>query len=202
MRYLEVVSGELHAVRSQLWRHGRVVLPRLHGKNLEKSGLITMYFRSILQGLPVARWVLVVLLGSLVVSRVSGWAQSSGESSQSAANSQVKSRPALAVNAQDYVIAPDDLLEVYILDVPELSRAYRVSQSGAFVFPLLPKPLMAAGLTLDAFSALLTNELKTTGTISDPHLNVSVKESRLHSISVTGAVKSPQVYPLLGPSKG
>ena len=160
-----------------------------------------MYFRSILQGLPVARWVLVVLLGSLVASLVSGWAQSSGESSQSAANSQVKSTPALAVNAQDYVIAPDDLLEVYILDVPELSRAYRVSQSGAFVFPLLPKPLMAAGLTLDAFSALLTNELKTTGTISDPHLNVSVKESRLHSISVTGAVKSPQVYPLLGPSK-
>src|SRR5258708_4856407 len=160
-----------------------------------------MYFRSILQGLRVARWVLVVLLGSLVASLVSGWAKSSGESSQSAANSQVKSTRALAVNAKDEGIGTDVLMDVYILDVPELSRAYRVSQSGALVFPLLPKPLMAAGLTLDAFSALLTNELKTTGTISDPHLAISVRESRLHSISITGAVKAPQVYPLLGPSK-
>ncbi len=160
-----------------------------------------MYFWSILQGFPVARWVLVVLLGSLVASPVSGWAQNAGDSSQSVANPQAPSKPALVVNAQEYVIAPDDLLDVYILDVPELSRTYRVSQSGAFVFPLLPKPLMAAGLTLDAFSALLTNELKTTGTISDPHLAISVRESRLHSISVTGAVKNPQVYPLLGPSK-
>jgi polysaccharide export outer membrane protein len=108
---------------------------------------------------------------------------------------------ALPVEGRDYVIAPDDILEVYILDVPELSRNYRISQSGQLVFPLLAKPLMVAGLTLDGFSELLTNELKSSGTISDPHVSVSVKESRLHSVSITGSVKSPQVYPLLGPAK-
>src|SRR5689334_7181736 len=61
-------------------------------------------------------------------------------------------QPALAVAAQEYVIAADDVLDVYIMDVPELSRAYRVSQTGQLDFPLLPKPLNAAGMTLDKFS--------------------------------------------------
>ena len=29
-------------------------------------------------------------------------------------------------SAQDYVISPEDQLEIYVLDVPELSRTYRV----------------------------------------------------------------------------
>ncbi|HLZ00339.1 MAG TPA: polysaccharide biosynthesis/export family protein [Candidatus Angelobacter sp.] len=112
-----------------------------------------------------------------------------------------EAKPASPVTIPDYTISPDDVLEVYILDVPELSRMYRVNQSGQLVFPLLPKPLTAAGLTLDAFSDLLASELKSSGTISDPHISVSIKESRLHAISITGAVKTPQVYPLLGPTK-
>ncbi len=105
------------------------------------------------------------------------------------------------VDTREYVISPDDVLDVYILDVAELSRAYRVNQSGQMVFPLLPKPLPAAGLTLDAFSALLTSELKSSGTISDPHVSVTVKESKMHSVSITGAVKSPQMFPLFAPSR-
>src|SRR5882724_6309547 len=96
-------------------------------------------------------------------------------------------QPAVAVPMQEYVISADDVLDVYIMDVPELSRAYRVSQTGQLAFPLLPQPLNAAGMTLDKFSALLTAQLKSTGTLTDPHVNVSVKESRNHSISITGA---------------
>lgn len=102
-------------------------------------------------------------------------------------------------DAREYVISADDVLDVYILDVPELSRTYRVSQSGQIAFPLLPQPLNAAGLTLDKFSSLLTAQLKSSGTLSDPHVNVSVKESPSHSISITGAVKNPQIYSALGP---
>ena len=109
--------------------------------------------------------------------------------------------PPVAIEAQEYVISADDLLEVYILDVPELSRTYRVSQSGQLAFPLLPKPLNAVGMTLDEFSLLLTTQLKASGTLTDPHVNVSVKESRNHSVSITGAVKNPQIYPLLGRTK-
>ena len=200
-RASNVPQVEVDPPATQLCELESVFLPRLRNEILINQALEIMYFQPLFRGLSVTRFILSVLLSSFVAAPLSGAAQSTGDSAQSVANPQVKNTPALAVNGQEYVIAPDDLLDVYILDVPELSRTYRVSQSGAFVFPLLPKPLMAAGLTLDAFSALLTNELKTTGTISDPHLTVSVKESRLHSVSITGAVKSPQVYPLLGPSK-
>ncbi len=127
------------------------------------------------------------------------WGQGAAEVPGS--GSQAKAATTLLVNAREYIISPDDVLEIYILDVPELSRAYRVNQSGQIMFPLLPRPLHAAGLTLEGFSIVLASELKSSGTISDPHISVSVKESRLHSISITGAVKNPQVYPLLVPSK-
>ncbi len=101
----------------------------------------------------------------------------------------------------DYLISPDDLLEVYILDVPELSRTYRVSMSGQVAFPLISKPLSAAGLNLTQFSQLLSSELRSSGTLTHPQVNVSIKESRLHSVSVTGAVKKAQIYPVFGKTK-
>jgi polysaccharide biosynthesis/export protein len=104
---------------------------------------------------------------------------------------------AAPIQAEDYVIGPDDLLNVYILDVPELSRDYRVSAGGAITIPVLANPFDAAGLTLSQFSKLLTQELKTQGLVSDPHITMSVDQSRLHSVAIVGAVRKPQVYPLL-----
>lgn len=103
--------------------------------------------------------------------------------------------------SHEYVISPDDLLDVYILDVPELSRAYRVSMSGQLTFPLISKPLTAGGLTLGQLAQLLSSELRSSGTLSHPQVTISVKESRLHSVSVTGAVKKPQIYPVFGATK-
>src|SRR5258708_5998717 len=117
------------------------------------------------------------------------WGQGAAEVPGS--GSQAKAATTLLVNAREYIISPDDVLEIYILDVPELSRAYRVNQSGQIMFPLLPRPLHAAGLTLEGFSIVLASELKSSGTISDPHISVSVKESRLHSISICRAGKNP-----------
>ena len=37
----------------------------------------------------------------------------------------------------DYTISPDDLLDVNVLDVPEVTRAYRVSSNGFLTLPLL-----------------------------------------------------------------
>lgn len=101
------------------------------------------------------------------------------------------------IAAQDYVIGPDDLLNVYILDVPELSRDYRVNADGTVSIPTLDKPFMASGLTLSQFSEHLSQELRDQGLVSDPHITVSVNQSRLHSVAITGAVKAPQIYPVL-----
>ena len=107
------------------------------------------------------------------------------------------SQVAAPARAEDYVIGPDDLLNVYVLDVPELSRDYRVSAAGTITVPVLATPLDASGLTLAEFSSLLSRELKTQGLVTDPHITISVDQSRLHSVAIVGAVRRPQVYPLL-----
>lgn len=122
-------------------------------------------------------------------------AQTSAASSPAAGASGV-SVPGTSV--EEYVISPDDVLDIYIVDVPELSRNYRVGPTGTVKFPLLERPLTAAGLTLTAFSDRITAELKSAGLISAPQVTVSVQQSRLHAIAVTGAVKRPQIYPVLG----
>src|SRR6266481_1229538 len=154
------------------------------------------YFCKCVSG--VLCWIVCFLCCLVLFPGLRADGQTSSANSSAAAG--IEAKPTLSV-IPDYTISPDDVLDVYILDVPELSRTYRVNQSGQLVFPLLPRSLTAAGLTLDAFSALLTSELKSSGTISDPHISVSIKESRLHAISITGAVKTPQIYPLLGPTK-
>src|SRR4051794_32291018 len=52
------------------------------------------------------------------------------------------------ITAEDYIIGPYDLVNIYILDVPELSRDYRVSAGGKITVSVLANPLDAAGLTL------------------------------------------------------
>lgn len=102
--------------------------------------------------------------------------------------------------ALTYKISPDDLLDVVIFDVPELSREFRVSPSGTVTIPLLPEPLQAASLTPAEFREVLGRELRERGLVSDPRVSVSIKESRAHSVAITGAVKNPQIYPLMSES--
>ena len=99
---------------------------------------------------------------------------------------------------QDYLITAEDLLDVYIVDVPELSREYRVSPSGQLSVPLLPEPLKVAGLTPDQLADQLAAAVRSHGLVSNPHVSIAVKESRAHSIAIAGAVKKPQIYYVFG----
>ena len=102
--------------------------------------------------------------------------------------------------APDYVISADDLLEVNVFDVPEFSRTYRVSPSGSLTLPLVPAPIAAAGLTTAQLSSAIRDCLQADGLVSKAQVTVEVKESRLHSVAVTGAVKKPQIYPVFAPT--
>jgi polysaccharide biosynthesis/export protein len=98
----------------------------------------------------------------------------------------------------DFLITPDDLLEIYVFDVPQMSRLYRVSPRGDIVIPLLARPINAEGKTPVQLSQAIALELRSAGMLTNPQVNVEVKESRLHSVAVTGAVKKPQIYPVFG----
>lgn len=103
-------------------------------------------------------------------------------------------------NNLEYVIDPNDVLDVYVVDVPQLSRNYRVSSAGTITIPLLPAPITAEGLTLNQLSAVISNKLRTAGLVSHPDVIVSVKSSQAHAVAISGAVERPQIYPIFGPT--
>ncbi len=107
----------------------------------------------------------------------------------------------LGFSSGDYVVSPDDLLDVYIMDVPEVSRAYRVSSDGMLALPLLPQPIQAAGLTLNQLSHFIAGKFHDSGMLTNAQVTVSVLETRLHSVLVSGEVRNPQVYPVFGPTR-
>lgn len=98
----------------------------------------------------------------------------------------------------DSIISVDDVLDVYVMDVPELSRQYRVAPSGTVALPLLTDPIKATGRTTGEFSDALAKSLHDSGLVTDPHIVVAIVSSRLKSVAITGAVKMPQIYPVLG----
>jgi polysaccharide biosynthesis/export protein len=100
--------------------------------------------------------------------------------------------------SMDYVITPDDELEISVLDVPDLSKSYRVSPSGDILISVLSEPVHAIGLTPRQLSEKIANALKAAGMVNDPRITVQVLQSRLHSIAIVGAVKHPQIYALFG----
>lgn len=99
--------------------------------------------------------------------------------------------------SQAYRIRPDDVLEIYVLDVPEISRQCRVSPDG-FVSVAMLEPIPASGMSLATLSERIANELRDSGLVSNPHVTVAVVQSRLSSVSITGAVRKPQIYPVFG----
>jgi polysaccharide export outer membrane protein len=99
---------------------------------------------------------------------------------------------------QDYLISPDDILEINVFDVPQMSRQYRVSPNGSVILPLLPEPISAAGITPSRLSQAISERLRSAGLVTNPQVTVEVKESRVHAVAVAGAVKKPQIYPVFG----
>jgi polysaccharide export outer membrane protein len=102
------------------------------------------------------------------------------------------------VGPRDYVISPDDLLDITVFDVPEMSHRYRVSPNGVISIPLVDDPISAAGFTPDQLSGAISDRLRNGGLVRNPEVTVEIAESRLHSVAVEGAVKRPQIYPVFG----
>jgi polysaccharide biosynthesis/export protein len=92
----------------------------------------------------------------------------------------------------DYQIGPEDLLEISVLEAPDLNRTVRVSDDGAISLALLGS-IPAAGLSTRELQALLEDRLRHTY-MKDPQVSVFVQEMRSHPVSVFGAVEKPGVY--------
>jgi len=106
--------------------------------------------------------------------------------------------PSPAPLSDEYLINPNDVLDVDVYDVPELSHTYTVSPSGAVTVPLLPNPLQAAGLTPDQFARAMEEAFRQSGRLRRPEIAVWVKQPRTLPVIVDGAVRNPLVLPEIG----
>ena len=97
----------------------------------------------------------------------------------------------------DYVIGPEDLLEVNVFELPELKTTTRVLGDGTVSLPLLGV-VPAAGLTKTGFEARLRDLLEARFLL-DPQVTIAVTEFRSKQVSVIGAVTKPGTFEMIGP---
>lgn len=98
----------------------------------------------------------------------------------------------------DYVVGPQDLLTISILESPELSREVRVAADGTIGLPLLAERVRVRGLTLSQAEDLLKQKYEEAGIINHPNVTVAVKELLSRPVTITGAVKNPGVFQVNG----
>lgn len=97
----------------------------------------------------------------------------------------------------EYVIGPEDVLDVEVFNVPELTKTVRVANDGTISLALLGR-VRAAGLTADQLRRDLEQRWGQTY-LQSPQVIVFIREFHAQPVSVIGAVEKPGVYELKGP---
>ena len=96
--------------------------------------------------------------------------------------------------ATGYKIGPQDVLEISVFKVPELSRTAQVADIGTINLPLVGE-VPAAGKTARDIERDLTAKLGAKY-LQSPQVSVAVKEYNSQRVTIEGAVKKPGVYPV------
>jgi polysaccharide export outer membrane protein len=96
-----------------------------------------------------------------------------------------------------YAIGEQDLLEISVFEVDQLSRTVRVDEDGTINLPLLGR-VPVSGLTRSELEQEIARRLED-GFVRDPQVTVFIREFHSRRVTVTGAVKNPGSYEMLGP---
>ncbi len=98
--------------------------------------------------------------------------------------------------AEDYKIAPLDVVDISVFGVPDLNRTVQVSTTGMVSLPLV-KTIKAGGRTQAQLEKDIAGKLEA-GYLQSPQVSVFVKEYNSQRITVDGAVKKPGIFPTVG----
>ncbi len=96
----------------------------------------------------------------------------------------------------DYVIGPEDVLNIGVFNVPDLSQTVRVANDGTIPVLLLGQ-MRAAGLTAAQLQQKLQRRYGQTY-LQHPIVSVYVSQFNAQQVAIIGAVSRPGMYPLLG----
>ena len=106
-------------------------------------------------------------------------------------------RPKLgAPGMKDYRIGSEDLLDIQVFGVDQLSRAVRVNSNGLISLPLVGA-IAVGGLTAQEAEALIAAKLAA-NYLQEPQVSLFIKEFTTQRVTIEGAVNKPGIYPLRG----
>jgi polysaccharide export outer membrane protein len=95
--------------------------------------------------------------------------------------------------AEEYVIGPEDVLEISVWQNQDVSRVVSVRPDGKVSLPLL-HDIQAAGLTATELKEVIARDLKPYMEV--PEVTVIVQQINSWRIYVQGEVRTPGVYPI------
>jgi len=99
----------------------------------------------------------------------------------------------------NYVIGPEDMLEIQVFEVSDLNATVRVANDGSVTLALLGK-VPASGLTAPSLQREL-EALYSQKYVVNPQVSVFIKEFHSRPVSVIGAVEHPGLYTITAPRK-
>jgi polysaccharide biosynthesis/export protein len=99
-------------------------------------------------------------------------------------------------SVMDYRIGTEDLLEIKVFGVDQLSSTVRVDARGIISMPLIGM-VPIAGLTVPEAQAAITARLAESY-LQNPQVSVFIKEFTTQRVTIEGAVNRPGIYPLKG----
>jgi len=97
---------------------------------------------------------------------------------------------------EDYRIGPNDLIDLKVENMPELTQAFRVTAAGTFLLPYIGR-VTAAKKTTEELALLIAEKLRG-DYLKDPRVTVSVKEYNSRSFFIQGSVRNPGVFQIEG----
>jgi polysaccharide export outer membrane protein len=95
-------------------------------------------------------------------------------------------------------ISIGDLLEISIFDTPELSSRLRVNNHGEVLLPLAGS-VHVEGLTAPEAAQAISQKYIDAKLLVRPLVTVFIAEYAAQGVTMAGEIRSPGVYPLLGP---
>ena len=107
-----------------------------------------------------------------------------------------QSQPASAAPSEDFVIGPEDVLEISVWREPDLTMKAVVRPDGKIGVRLL-NDVQASGLTTKQLQDRLQTDFSRF--VSEPVVTVIITEVRSQMVHIIGSVPRPGVYPLGAP---
>lgn len=97
----------------------------------------------------------------------------------------------------NYILGPQDAVNITVHGETDLSRKYTIEQDGTFTFPLIGR-VTATGLTLRQLEQELKKRLTGGGFLKNPEVAVAVEAYQSQRFMIWGQVNNPGEYPLTG----